>query len=120
MIKLCKINHRLRNCFCFDSKILIERVITQINVQFVVQTEVVWQSRCICVFTLSSALISRHLSHLVRPITIGEQISSCDLMIRDRLSLSQQGQIDVTRVTSCRQTAHTKNLQNQGLFSESV
>ncbi len=85
----------------------LKELLPQINVQFVVQTEVCGRAG---VFVFYSLLCTdlQTLSHLVRPITIGEQISSCDLMIRDRLSLSQQGQIDVTRVKSCRQTAHTK------------
>ncbi len=35
------------------------------------------------------------LPHLVRPVSIGQQISSSDLMISYRLPVSEQGQVDV-------------------------
>ncbi len=56
------------------------------------------------VFVCSTDL--QTLPHLVRPVTIGQQISSSDLMISYRFAVSEQGQVDVTRVKSCYQTTH--------------
>ncbi len=78
-------------------------LITQIHVPFVA---------CVCdragVFVFVCSTDLQTLPHLVRPVTIGQQISSSDLMISYRLLVSEQGQVDVTRVKSCCQTTHMK------------